>query len=210
MVELKFGPKTVDLPYTIRISDVSEEMFDELVDEDTRAEFIDGVMIVHSPASPRHDDVSAFLRTLMRCYARRKRLGTVLGPDSLVRLVTGRRFAPDLYFLKQARIPRPLPRKQFEGVPDLVGEILSPSNRDEDLHLKRPAYRQAGVPEIWLVDLDHEEVMVDLKRKKAYTTKRVRKVRVVSQVLPGFWIDTDWLWADPLPDELTCLQELLG
>ena len=40
MIELKFGRKTVDLPYTVRIPDVSEAQFDDLVDEDMKAELI--------------------------------------------------------------------------------------------------------------------------------------------------------------------------
>ena len=58
MIEVTCGLKTIDLPYMIQVYDVTEEMFDELVDEDTKAELIDGVMIVHSPASIEHDDSS--------------------------------------------------------------------------------------------------------------------------------------------------------
>lgn len=76
MVEVKFGLRTVDLPYTIRLYGVTDEMFDEMVDEDTKAELIDGVMIVHSPATLRHDNVAGFLRGLMRFYAADKGLGS--------------------------------------------------------------------------------------------------------------------------------------
>ena len=58
MVELKFGLRTVDVPYMLRLYDINDEMFDEMVDEDTKAELIDGVMIVHSTASMRHDNVA--------------------------------------------------------------------------------------------------------------------------------------------------------
>ncbi|MGH7226726.1 MAG: Uma2 family endonuclease, partial [Gemmataceae bacterium] len=61
MVEVKFGLRTVEVPYMIRLYDITDEMFDEMVDEDTKAELIDGVMIVHSPASLLHDDVGGFL-----------------------------------------------------------------------------------------------------------------------------------------------------
>ena len=53
----------------IQVYDVTEEMFDELVDEDTKAELIDGVMIVHSPASMEHDDIGGFMRGLMSFYS---------------------------------------------------------------------------------------------------------------------------------------------
>src|SRR6266545_2805862 len=189
MVEIKLRHKTVDLPYTIRLHGVTEEMFDELVDEDTKAELLDGVMIVHSPASPRHDDVAGFVRGLMRCYARRKRLGRVLGPDTVVHLATCRKFAPDGLFIKQARVQRSLSAKQFEGAPDLVVEILSPSNRNDDLNDKRPAYRKAGVREIWLIDPDTQEAVIDRKRKRGYATTQASEGRLISTVLSGFWLD---------------------
>jgi hypothetical protein len=59
MIEVTCGVKTIDLPYMLQVYGVTEEMFDELVDEDTKAELIDGVMIVHSPASMEHDNSAA-------------------------------------------------------------------------------------------------------------------------------------------------------
>ena len=90
MIGVKRGPKDIDLPYTIHLYGITEAMFDELVDEDTKAELIDGVMIVHSPASYEHDDLSGFIRALMSFYADARGLGKVLGPDSLIHLAPGR------------------------------------------------------------------------------------------------------------------------
>ncbi len=210
MTQLKYGPRTVDLPYTLHIQDVSEELFDDWVDEDTKAELIDGVMIVHSPASPRHDRLAGFLRALMLLFARARKLGLVLGPDALVRLKPRRKVGPDIFFFQQHRLPSPLPEKQFDGAPDLVVEILSPSNRDDDLEIKRPAYQEAGVTEIWFVDPDHEEILVDRRGKKRYTSKTLAKGRLESTAPEGFWINVEWLWADELPDELTCLRAIMG
>ena len=144
MIEVNVGPRTIDIPYRVRIPKVSEEWFDEMVDEDTKAELINGVMVVHSPASPRHNQVAGFLREPLGLYAQEKGLGVVYGPDDLVHLATCRKFAPGAFFLQRERVPHPLPAKQFEGAPDLVVEVLSPSNRDDDLEDKRPAYQEAG------------------------------------------------------------------
>jgi Uma2 family endonuclease len=212
MVEVKFGPRTVDLPYTLRLKGVTEEEFDELVDEDTKAELLDGVMIVHSPASPRHNSIAGFLRTLMGCYAKTKGLGKVFGPDDLVHLATCRKFAPDGFFLKAAHVPQPLPKKQFEGAPDLVIEILSSSNRADDLEDKRPAYQKAGVAEIWFVDPDENKVVIDrrqARRRRRYATSTVTTGRLTTPLLPGFWVESEWLWADPLPNEWECLHLML-
>jgi Uma2 family endonuclease len=208
MVEVKLGLHTVDVPYTLRLYGITDELFDELVDEDTKAELIDGVMIVHSPASLRHDDIAGFLRGLMRFYAADKDLGLVLGPDGLVRIKKGRRVGADLFFLSKDRVPKPLP-KEYKGVPDLVLEVLSPSNRGEDLDDKRPVYREAGVKEIWFVDPDEREIILDRRRGDRYVTTTRSTGRVKSAVVRGFWIEADWLWSDPLPNEMQCLRSLL-
>jgi Uma2 family endonuclease len=209
---VKLDPKmdVAKLPYSVRFYGVTEDLFDELVDEDAKAELLDGVMIVHSPASPRHDDVAAFLRMLMRLYVEERQLGKVLGPDSLIHLATCRKFAPDLFFFTKARLPEPLPEHQFEGAPDLVGEVLSPSNRSDDLNDKRPAYHDARVREIWFVDAENQEVIVDRRGKKRYRTTTISAGTITSSVLSGFWLQADWLWAEPLPTILPCLRQILG
>lgn len=208
MVEIKLGPLTVDLPYMIRISDVTEAMFDELMDEDTKAELIDGVMIVHSPASIGHDDLAAFVRTLLRMYTSTKELGRVLGPDCLIVPARSRQFAPDWFFLSNRQIPRKFGKK-YRGVPDMVGEVLSPSNRGYDLDEKRRYYQEAGIPEIWLIDPEEHQVIIDRRRARTYLTTTVSNGRVSSDVLQGFWLEADWLWTEPLPSEAICLKKIL-
>ena len=203
------GLRKVDHPYTLRLYGVTEEMFDEVVTPDIKADLLDGVMIVHSPAAPRHDDVAGFIRTAMRSFASYLALGIVLGPDVLFHPKPGRRFAPDILFVETAHNPI-IELKQIEGIPDLAIEVLSPSNRYEDLNEKYPAYREAGIKEIWLVDPDNEEVKIDKRRGKRYTSRTLSTGRIESSVLPGFWLNAEWLWSEPPPSDLLCLLEILG
>src|SRR5207302_1530291 len=122
----------------------------------------------------------------------------------LIHLASCRKFGPDLFFIEKGRVPLPLPKKQFEGPPDLVIEVLSPSNRSDDLDDKRPAYREAGVREMWFVDPDRQEIIVDRRRKKTYATSTLSKGQLLSIVVPGFWIETSWLWTQPLPRVMKC------
>jgi Uma2 family endonuclease len=207
--KIRFALQTIEVPYMLRLYGITDEMFDEMVDEDTKAELIDGVMIVHSPASLRHDDVAGFLRGLMRFYAADKGLGLVLGPDGLARIKKTRRVGADIFFLAKDRVPKPLP-KEYKGVPDLFVEVLSPSNRDYDLEEKRLYYREAGVKEMWFVDPEEQQIIVDRRRGSRYVTKTIREGRVKSAVLKGFWIEAEWLWSDPPPNEMQCLRDILG
>ncbi len=209
MAEVKLGMHTVDLPFTLRLYGVTEEKFDQLTDEDTKAELLDGVMIVHSPASLKHNRIAGFMRRLMGDFAEEKALGEVFGPDDLVHLATCRKFAPDGVFLEEDRVPDSAREKEIEGAPDWIMEVLSPSNRDYDLEEKRPAYRKAGVKEIWIIDPEVQVVIVDRRGKKGYRTTTVSEGRLTSTVVPGFWIDVAWLWEEPLPKAVACLREIL-
>ena len=208
MIEVQCDLRSIDLPYMIQVYDVTEEMFDELVDEDTKAELIDGVMIVHSPASMEHDNIGGFTRGLMSFYSDAKELGVVLGPDSLIHLAPGRKCAPDVFFIRQERLPMPLP-KEFDGVPELVVEVLSPSNRRYDLRDKRQIYREAGVGEVWFIDGELRRILVDRRRAEGYVEEIITSGQVSSEVMPGFWLNASWLWATPLPNRFMCLEEIL-
>ena len=59
-------------------------MFDELVDEDTRAELLDGVILVYSPATIEYDEISGFIRVLMSFYADARGLGQGMPPSSVL------------------------------------------------------------------------------------------------------------------------------
>ena len=96
----------------------------------------------------------------------------MLGPDSLIHLAPGRKCAPDVFFIRQERVPMPLP-KEFEGVPELVVEVLSPSNRRYDLRDKRLIYREAGVGEVWFIDAELRRIIVDRRQAGSYVEEIV-------------------------------------
>ena len=49
--------------------------------------------------------------------------------------------------------------RRIRGVPDLIAEVLSPGNAEQDTKIKRAAYAQAGVPEYWIVRPDTREIL---------------------------------------------------
>ncbi len=57
-----------------------------------------------------------------------------------------------------------------QGAPDLLIEILSPSNRGHDLLTKRALYARAGVREYWIVDPTSQTVEVLTLDRDAFHT----------------------------------------
>ncbi|MCL6499574.1 MAG: Uma2 family endonuclease, partial [Firmicutes bacterium] len=89
-------------------------------DEDTRAEWVDGEVVVLSPASRRHQQLADFLLQVLGIYVQTKGLGLVLsapfqmktGPD-----LPGRE--PDLLFVASENLGR-LRDRDLDGPADLV------------------------------------------------------------------------------------------
>ncbi|MGH2616281.1 MAG: Uma2 family endonuclease [Thermomicrobiales bacterium] len=53
-----------------------------------------------------------------------------------------------------------LSARGVEGAPDLLVEVLSPSNRGHDLLTKRALYARAGVREYWIVDPEGRSIEI--------------------------------------------------
>jgi len=65
---------------------MSWQEFLEWVDEDVWAEWVNGEVVVMSPASDRHQDIVGFLSALMRFWAEARDLGVVRTEPFLVKL----------------------------------------------------------------------------------------------------------------------------
>jgi len=207
--QLILGKKVIEPPYFVRKFGVSEEEYEEFTDEDTKAELFDGTLIIHSPASIRHEDIFGFLYFLMRGYAEHKQLGKVLGSRATMHLGPCRLFEPDILFVRSERLSI-LRERRLEGVADLVVEILSPWTRNYDMQEKRLAYHSAGVEELWFVDDEARNIVVDRRRRDGkYRTSTVRAGKVESEVMQGFFVLAEWLWAEVLPEPFACLRKIL-
>jgi hypothetical protein len=66
------------------------------------------------------------------------------------------------------------------------------------------------VGEICFVDSTAREILLDRRREGKYVSERFTEGRVSSEVVQGFWLDASWLWKPPLPDPLSCLDQILG
>ena len=159
---------------------------DELTDE-IKAEFINGEVIVHSPARFAHLDVVGRLASLLRAHASRRRLGVVTVEKQLVCL-TRNDYEPDIAFFGVEKTRLFGPETREFPAPDLVVEVLSESTAARDRGVKIEDYAAHGVSEYWIVDPDEPAVEQYLNAGDRFQLHRrvVLGDRLLSRILAGF------------------------
>jgi Uma2 family endonuclease len=157
-----------------------------LLPEDKRYELIDGELYMAPAPGTRHQTISRDLGVLLWDFVRENRLGQVWFAPFDVILSDEDVVQPDVLFVSQQR-QGIISERGCEGPPDLVVEVLSPSNQGRDRELKRKVYARYGVREFWLVDPTAGTIQVmgleteDFRSLGVYT----QGGEVRSQVIPG-------------------------
>ncbi len=143
--------------HPVRGSWTYKDLF-ELPDDGRRYEIIEGVLFEMPGPTAQHVTVLVNLITLLIPIL--QALGGRWYPAPFDLFVPGADpVQPDLQVLLPGSRARVVGRG-VEGPPDLVIEILSPSNRRHDLRTKRTLYAKAGVREYWTVDPEARTVSI--------------------------------------------------
>ena len=133
-----------------------------------RHEIIHGRHYINPAPSPRHQTVSRRIQFQLYEQIECTGLGEIFNAPIDLLLSDTDVVQPDLVIvLRENEIITPT---MIQGIPELVVEILSPSNSSYDRELKKRLHEQHGVPEYWIVD--HEQQSVDQNRleNQQYTT----------------------------------------
>jgi len=133
------------------------EKFREELSPSAKAEFINGEIVVHSPATYQHTQIRHRLARLLSCYVDDKRLGVVLDEKALIEL-TRNDYEPDVSFFAFDKAAGLTSHQLHFPVPDLIVEVLSDSTESHDRGIKFRDYAAHGVREYWLIEPDAEIV----------------------------------------------------
>ncbi|HEX9687579.1 MAG TPA: Uma2 family endonuclease [Thermoanaerobaculia bacterium] len=122
-----------------------------LPDDGRRYELIDGEVFIAPAPRPKHQRTVGRLYRALADFVEERGLGEVLLAPTDV--VFGERTAvqPDLLFIRKDRASL-VTELNVQGAPDLVIEVLSPSNAKFDRETKLQVYARAGVRELWYFD----------------------------------------------------------
>lgn len=179
-------------------------------DGETRAEWVDGEVVLMSPNSLSHQDIVGFLYRLLVAFVEARRLGRIWVAPVLMRIPTrpsGRE--PDIVFVASEHADR-LHATYIDGPVDLAIEIVSPESDARDRGDKFVEYEGIRVPEYWMIDpLRQQAWFHQLGQDGHYHPGPIdRDGFYRSEALPGFRLRVDWLWRDPLPPVSEVLTEI--
>lgn len=127
--------------------------------EGIRYEIIAGVLYMSSSPSVYHQWISSRIYLALEQQLSVPGVAFTFYSPTGVFLPDSDPLQPDLVVVR--REDREMFRdKRIYGVPALLVEILSPSNSEYDLVVKREAYARAGVPEYWIARPHERDVLI--------------------------------------------------
>ena len=120
-----------------------------------RWEIIEGELIEVPPAGGRHGRIGSSVHGILWQYNRREKAGIVYGPDTgfILRTEPLLLRVPDVAFVSSERLPADFDAGGYLQVaPDLVAEVVSPSDRSLDVLAKVVMWLEHGTRLVWVID----------------------------------------------------------
>lgn len=158
---------------------------------DRHLELIEGEIYPMTPAGGEHGEVTFDFSLRIGSFVKSNRLGRVTAAETgyvLFRNPDGKDTvrAPDIGFVSISRAPEPLSEQFVPFAPDLAVEVISPSDRADEVEAKVLQYLRAGVRLIWLVYPASRTIVV-------HSPNRIHRLTIDDtldggDVLPGFQV----------------------
>jgi Uma2 family endonuclease len=150
-------------------------------------ELHNGLIIYRATPVPLHQIFLTNLLTEMTVYVKKHKLGRMLPAPMDTVFTPNDVLQPDLLYLSNERLHL-VGAKKIEGAPDLVVEILSPSNHSKEMGYKKLIYELSGVREYWLVNLDKKTLTQYENVENEFYMRRVFQYAdtLTSLILAGF------------------------
>ena len=174
---------------------ISADEFLEIVEQpdfdNRKVELVEGDIVDMPLPNPIHAAILATLATKLNVFVTESESGRVLVGDApfvLGRSKEGKDTLRglDIAYISAERLPGKLPPSPLHLAPDLAVEIISPSNKAEDIEKKIEQLLDAGASLIWVV-------YPELRTVKVHTTHGAKTLRqddalTGGDILPGFEI----------------------
>ena len=156
-------------------------------------ELVAGRVVRMTPTNPTHGRIEVNVAAALKQFVRTQNLGVVMAGE--VGVFTSRNpdtvRAPDVLFLSHERDAHRRRQQGFLDVaPELTVEILSPTDRPDQVRRKLGEYFAAGVRLVWVIDPATRTVQVHHGRGEPLSLAP-GAVLTGEDVLPGFELPVD-------------------
>lgn len=162
-----------------------------LPSDGTKYEVLGGVLSMTPAPSTSHQSASLHLTRAIINFVEQHDLGEVFAAPTDVKLATESvPVEPDILFIARGREDI-IKEARIDGAPDLVIEIVSPSNWPYDRKTKYELYQLNRIPEYWLVDYRARTIEVFVLEGGEYALLGAwgDGDRAASRVLEGLDVD---------------------
>lgn len=169
-------------------SNITDDALLVMDERDCRYELVDGALISRQFKTALSGEISATFCAKIWIHISDCALGTVCGAGTGV--IFGRQpdtvLAPDVAFIRSGRLPADRDKRKFvETIPDLVVEVISPSERPGDISNKVTRYLDAGVQLVWVVYPDNRMISI-YRANRTWESVQFEDSLDGEDVLPGF------------------------
>jgi Uma2 family endonuclease len=165
---------------------------------DKMLEYIDGVVYMSPSPSTKHQRVSGRLNTKLMLYLENKPCEVIQAPYDIELkcddIHDTKIVIPDLSVICEKK---GFTDNKYIGIPDLIIEILSPSNQGHDLVTKFNLYMKYKVKEYWIVNPIKDAVTVYSLNDDGFYEQADIKVDtgiVHSSILTDFEVNLDYIF----------------
>jgi len=134
--------------------------FLEITKDMERAEFIDGQIILQVTPTLQHQGIVGNLLFEFKTYFKGNTCKPFIAPFDIIlqnKNEEPKVVQPDLFVLCSNFDTT---KNEFNGVPTLVIEVISPSNSGNDFVTKLNLYQKYAVPEYWIVSPKNKSVQI--------------------------------------------------
>ena len=172
---------------TVHTQPMTVEQFDAFAalpeNADRHLEYIGGE-IIEMVSNQRSASIAYWLGVYMGMYLLQHDLGGVATGADGGYMIAGERYIPDIAYTSPARQAKPSDEAYASVPPDLVVEVLSPSNTPHEMRIKVVNFLSVGTL-VWVVDPEREIVEIYAPGEPVKTLDRDGVIDG-GDVLPGF------------------------
>ncbi|MCF6310831.1 MAG: Uma2 family endonuclease [Verrucomicrobiales bacterium] len=209
---LKHSPRLPEVVNLLQLQMEKEKLrrrkFYQQMTPEQKIEFIDGEIILHSPARNQHLDVTKFILKLVDTHVSSQKLGTVKVEKCLC-VFPRNDYEPDVVFFGIEKTAKLTADTMKFPVPDLVVEVLSSSTEERDRGVKFEDFAANGVGEYWIVNAEDSVIEQYILKNGNYQLKlKSSSGNLQSKVIKGFEVKVAALFNET--ENLAALKDLIN